>query len=491
MRPPAIAALLLVVGAGSLGAEEPAAPPPPLLRNADFSDWVVGKPWSWTLELGAQHGEGPESRVTKGPKGGVRIEGDAATKRWLLLAQPVDLAPKSVVRLRWEVRALGLQLDPGQRGNAYVGLRTHMKDSGTLEGFRVSGELREVWTPGELVARMPEPPTRTSVVVFLSQTGALEVRGLSLEVLAPEQSFDVLVDHMARHYSFFAVKEFDWAKHTPAFRARALAAKDEAGFVEVLREMLAALEDLHVTIRRTDGTVVPTVTKGPTPNVEIRPLMGMLKKPVLLGKAGFSAELTPDVGYLAVTSLMGPQDDHIAMREALKSMFGRKGLILDLRGNQGGDETRATWLARMLNDEPRVYARRRWRNGPLPGDFGARLDARLMTEPGVEPFAGPVVVLLGPACVSSGEGMALMLDALPNVRTVGQRTRGASGGAAPVTLPNDVEVTYSRWVTERMDGALLEGRGVVPDVPVVHEGRGDPTLAAGLKELERMLAKPR
>jgi C-terminal processing protease CtpA/Prc len=100
-----------------------------------------------------------------------------------------------------------------------------------------------------------------------------------------------------------------------------------------------------------------------------------------------------------------------------------------------------------------------------------------------------VVVLLGPGCVSSGEGMALMLDALPQVRTVGQPTRGASGSPAPVPLPNGVDVWFSRWVTERMDGISLEGRGVTPDVPVVHEGPGDPTLAAGLKELERLLAK--
>jgi C-terminal processing protease CtpA/Prc len=145
----------------------------------------------------------------------------------------------------------------------------------------------------------------------------------------------------------------------------------------------------------------------------------------------------------------------------------------------------------VLADQPRVYARRRFRNGPRPGDFGARIDARFTPEAGGEPFQGPIVVLLGPACVSSGEGMALMLDALPNVRTVGMATRGASGSPAPVPLPNGVEVSFSRWVTERMDGATLEGRGVPPDVPVVHEGPGDPTLAAGLKELQRLLAKPR
>ena len=40
-----------------------------------------------------------------------------------------------------------------------------------------------------------------------------------------------------------------------------------------------------------------------------------------------------------------------------------------------------------------------------------------------------VVCIIGPGCVSSGEGFAKMLAALPHVTLVGEPTRGSSGSA--------------------------------------------------------------
>ena len=70
-------------------------------------------------------------------------------------------------------------------------------------------------------------------------------------------------------------------------------------------------------------------------------------------------------------------------------------------------------------------------------------------------------------------------------------TRGASGNPAPVTLPNGVEVWFSRWVAMELDGTPIEDRGVIPDVAVKPDpkNRKDPTFQRALRILKKKLVK--
>jgi C-terminal processing protease CtpA/Prc len=197
-------------------------------------------------------------------------------------------------------------------------------------------------------------------------------------------------------------------------------------------------------------------------------------------------EANPDVGYFALFRMVSERQAAADVDSAWRHALGHRALIVDLRANNGGDETLGLSLASFLADEPRVYAKRRVRSGPGHADFGPFVEARLRTRPDGR-FAGPIVVLLGPGCVSSGEGFAKMLDVLPNVRTVGLPTRGASGNPQPVDLPSGITVRLPRWQDALPDGTLTEGRGVVPDVSVGPKGEGDPTFDAGIAEAKRLL----
>jgi carboxyl-terminal processing protease len=188
------------------------------------------------------------------------------------------------------------------------------------------------------------------------------------------------------------------------------------------------------------------------------------------------------------------EDDVAARLEALwRPRLGRRALLIDRRGNGGGAEARAYPLVAPLVDAPRIYARRRVRTGPAPTDLSPPIDAWIRPGEGA-PFPGPVVVLIGPGCVSSGEGMAQMLRAIPGVTFVGAPTRGASGNPGPVDLPNGLSVWFSRWVNELPDGTAFENRGVAPDVAVAFSKdspSGDAVFDAGVKLLrERLAASP-
>jgi Peptidase family S41. len=68
----------------------------------------------------------------------------------------------------------------------------------------------------------------------------------------------------------------------------------------------------------------------------------------------------------------------------------------------------------------------------------------LTIEPKQPYFAGPVIVLINPKCVSSGEGLAMGLQKLPNARTLGfYGTNGSFGLAgSEATMPGSLTVHW-------------------------------------------------
>ena len=75
------------------------------------------------------------------------------------------------------------------------------------------------------------------------------------------------------------------------------------------------------------------------------------------------------------------------------------------------------------------------------------------------------------------------------LKVIAKPTRGAVGNPISVDLPNGVTVFYSHWIDMLPDGTVIEIKGVIPDVVVAHEGPGDPTFTAGLKELRKRTKK--
>ncbi len=317
------------------------------------------------------------------------------------------------------------------------------------------------------------------------------VAPILLAVLLPvvaEENFDLLVQDMDRNYSHFDTAPVDWTALVEKHRPRAEASKTTEEFLVVAREMLAELKDIHVWIQTADGKTVGTWVSSPTPNYDYKAVGRRLKDLNQIGKIAFAGRTEEGFGVLAVGSLQGADELFKRIDEALAGMMDAPGLIVDLRANMGGDERRAQHLAGRFTDKPLQYAKSRFRNGPGHGDFGEEHE-RVLQPRGGEAYTKPIVCLVGPVCMSSGEGFAKMMKALPHAVLVGQPTRGASGNPQPVELPNGLKVFYSRWQDLLPDGTPLEGKGLQPDVLVEHAGEGDPTFEAGVRELAKRVAK--
>ncbi len=277
------------------------------------------------------------------------------------------------------------------------------------------------------------------------------------------QAFDQLWLEMDRHYSYFELKKIDWLALKAKYRPKAEEAKSAEELIKVLKPMLAELKDDHVRIEGPSGNVFPHPVswernwnfKGYRPHM----LQGeMVGKYASIGrtKQGFGVLVIEN--QAAVTPELAEKT--VAKIEALKDVSA---FLVDLRPATGGNETHVMPLASAFCAKSVVYAKHKYRNGPKHTDFGPVGDRTLPA--GKNPFAKPVVVLLGPATMSSGEGLAMMFAALPNVTTMGSRTRGSSGNPLPFKLKDvGISVHFSRWVAMLPDGTPIEGRGVKPRI---------------------------
>jgi carboxyl-terminal processing protease len=151
-------------------------------------------------------------------------------------------------------------------------------------------------------------------------------------------------------------------------------------------------------------------------------------------------------------------------QKAVDRFRGADGIVIDLRGNPGG-------LAAMLMGISGHFVAERKSLGLMKTrDSELRFFAnpRMVSASGerVEPFSGPVAILVDALTGSASECFAGGMQSIKRVRVFGQTSTGQALPAIFDKLPNgDVLIhAYADFVTA--DGTRLEGRGVIPDVSV-------------------------
>lgn len=156
------------------------------------------------------------------------------------------------------------------------------------------------------------------------------------------------------------------------------------------------------------------------------------------------------------------------------------GFIIDLRGNPGGLGVMAMGIAGWFIDKP----------GERLGTLYLR-DSTLqfVVNPRLNPFHGPLAILVDGTSASTSEILAEGLKDLGRARIFGTRTAAAALPSVFEKLPNGDGFQYAiaNYISE--GGQPLEGRGVTPDVvapftrQALLEGK-DPALDAAIDWIE-------
>jgi CubicO group peptidase (beta-lactamase class C family) len=145
-----------------------------------------------------------------------------------------------------------------------------------------------------------------------------------------------------------------------------------------------------------------------------------------------------------------------AMQELQPWLAQTKGLVLDLRFNQGGFDAVALQIASQFNAAARVIGSKGLRTGSQPP---------IKLAAAKTPYLKPLQVLAGGSTVSAGEVMTLALQSLPQATVIGEPTHGSLSDALLHQLPNGWTLTLSNERYQDPTGQLLEVQGVLPDVP--------------------------
>ncbi|HEV3203727.1 MAG TPA: S41 family peptidase [Gemmataceae bacterium] len=315
---------------------------------------------------------------------------------------------------------------------------------------------------------------------------------VSEDVLA--RVFDDLWEDMDRNYSYFVLKEVDWKALKERYREKAVKAGTARKFVAVLKEWLGHLRDGHVWIEWPLGQVGTYRAPVRFNNYNRQATLATLDEKKECGRFAVIGKIKEDnIGAVILTRQS--QADAASVRQVVDFILAMKeapGFLLDLRDANGGNELLAQEIAQQFCGQETIYAKSKYRAGPGHADFGPTHDRHLQASE--KPFLKPVVCLIGPRCVSSGEGFAQMMKCLPQITMVGNRTRGSSGNPKPFQLPGlEITVYYSRWVDLMPAGTPIEGIGISPDLelnfPADAYAEKDPTWEKALEVLRKKVAK--
>jgi len=177
------------------------------------------------------------------------------------------------------------------------------------------------------------------------------------------------------------------------------------------------------------------------------------------------------------------QNDFFSM--ALPKLDSLKGLLIDLRQNQGGQDVIAAELAGYFISTKRLYEETLIRN--MTSDSWHDLGHIYATPSEDLTFHYPVILLIGPLCNGAGEGFARILQQEDHIMTLGMwGTAGSfSYPGGRIKIPGKFELLFPVGMSlDENRSILIEspgdyGGGIYPDIQIPVNGKNLIIISAG------------
>jgi carboxyl-terminal processing protease len=244
-------------------------------------------------------------------------------------------------------------------------------------------------------------------------------------------------------------------------------------------------EDSQYVVQKPDGKRVMGTLQVPSPRSK--------NHPVIVPKSVICSQLPEGIGWLKVT--MFPGAVGIDLAHALDTAFAHlrdsTRLIVDLRGNTGGGigglrlmsyltpgKTEVGYSLTRARKEKGYEREKLPRFGRIPSHkptllwlalrYGFLDKSILVVTEGLGPqrFHGRIIVLVNEHTASAGEMVAAFAEENALATIVGKKTPGRllSGSAFKAGFGYIVGLPVAAYLT--WQGNLIEGRGIVPTIPV-------------------------
>ena len=262
----------------------------------------------------------------------------------------------------------------------------------------------------------------------------------------PEGNMEALWKMIDEHYCFLDYKAeaigLDWNEVHGRYRQMQDKDMTSPQLQEVLCNMLSELRDGHVNLYTAANVGRYWAWKEDYPsNLDVELRASYLGKDYLIA-SGLSYRILDDnVGYILYSSFSsGIGEGNIA--EVLHHLRLCSGLIIDVRGNGGGQLDYEQRLVSHFTNERILVGYRSYKTGTGHSDFSELYPEYIEPSKTVR-WQKPVIVLTNRGCYSATNTFVRDMLCCPNVQTLGDRTGGGSGMPFTSELPNGWLVRFS------------------------------------------------
>ncbi len=179
--------------------------------------------------------------------------------------------------------------------------------------------------------------------------------------------------------------------------------------------------------------------------------------------------LSKGIVYLQIVSWASRTMSHAAIDASLRRLFRLRprGLIIDLRGNGGGNSSYARMLAQHLLVKPANFGSVLTR--PSLGSTRL-LRSKIVVRPKKPTLTCPIILLANVGCFSSTEYFIAGLQFGGRTTILGERTAGGSGNPRKYAVRCGKDrwaLFVAQWSYILPDGEALDQKGIPPDHHVV------------------------
>jgi len=281
----------------------------------------------------------------------------------------------------------------------------------------------------------------------------------------PRGNFEALWRIIDEHYCFLDYKQheigLDWQAVYNKYNVRVDEGMTDRQLFEVLTQMLGELRDGHVNLSASHdyGRYWSWFESYPTnfSDTVYRRYMGTDYKIA----SGLDYRIFDDnIGYIRYESFSSPIGEG-NLDEVLMSMMLCQGIIIDIRGNGGGDLTNADKLAARFCHEKTLVGYTQHKTGPGHSDF-SDLEPHYLEPSSNIRWHKPVVVLTNRHVFSAANEFTMYMKTLPQTKIVGDHTGGGAGMPFSSSLPNGWSVRFSAVPTYDAERHSTEF-GIAPD----------------------------
>lgn len=262
----------------------------------------------------------------------------------------------------------------------------------------------------------------------------------------PQGNFEALWKIIDEHYCFLDYKQheygLDWQQVYNKYRVRVQGQLTDLQLFEVLTQMLGELCDGHVNLSTSYdyGRYWSWFENYPA-NVSDTLLRRYMGTDYKIASGLRYRILDDNIGYIRYESFSSPIGEG-NIDEALMYMMLCQGLIIDIRGNGGGDLTYAELLAARFCKEKTLVGYTQHKTGKGHSDFSS-LEPQYIEPSSNIRWTKPVVVLTNRQVFSAANEFTMYMKAMPMVKVVGDHTGGGAGMPFSSSLPNGWVVRFS------------------------------------------------